>query len=295
MNANEESEKMQVPAENAAPEATAPRRRLSEILPERFMRRVLEGAGEALDRKLGRVEETPDGLTTPQLIERLKNGMEQRLRDEGRKGRIAPHHIRLKVEWGKHEAAANPALRSLQNELLAAAIDYVNDNRYRTLAPIKIGIESDMFTKQVSVAVDFGDFEEELTRQDEARRRQQQGLPAPADEEDKPEAAKGLAYIARVSRPGIESHELALEFSPGGRRLSVGRGADNDLRLGHSSVSKVHAALRMQESGALIVADTGSTNGTFLNGRRLSYGEAKTIADGDVLGFGEVEVRLRRP
>jgi pSer/pThr/pTyr-binding forkhead associated (FHA) protein len=76
--------------------------------------------------------------------------------------------------------------------------------------------------------------------------------------------------------------------------LNVGRATDSDLHLNHSSVSKIHAAIKMDNLGTLLVADTGSTNGTHINGTRIPYGEARPIADGDVVAFGEVEVRFRR-
>ena len=90
------------------------------------------------------------------------------------------------------------------------------------------------------------------------------------------------------------SREIDLTFVPGGRRVNVGRGTDNDLYLNHTSVSKVHAAVRMDNLGTLLVADTGSTNGTHINGVRIPYGEARPIEEGDVVAFGEVEVRFRR-
>lgn len=281
--------------EQLEPTVTTPaRRRLSELFPERLVRRVLEGAGEAIDRKFGRVEDPATGLTTAQLVERLKLEIDSRLRDEGRKGQVAPHLIKLKVEWGKHEDATNPALKSLQNELHAAAIDHINDNRYRTLAPVKVKVESDIFTKSFSVEPTFGEFEEELQKQDEIRRRLKAGVPLSEETVETAARPKLIKVIARISRPGIEAHELTLDMIPGGRHLSVGRGADNPLRLGHSSVSKVHATLVMKADESLVLADTGSTNGTFINGRRLAYGDASIVAAGDVLGFGEVEVRVRR-
>jgi pSer/pThr/pTyr-binding forkhead associated (FHA) protein len=76
--------------------------------------------------------------------------------------------------------------------------------------------------------------------------------------------------------------------------MNVGRVSDNDLQLNHPSVSKIHAALVMNAEGTLLVADTGSTNGTFINGRRISYGEARQLVDGDVVGFGDVEVRFKK-
>ena len=50
----------------------------------------------------------------------------------------------------------------------------------------------------------------------------------------------------------------------------------------------------MTAEGSLLVADTGSTNGTYINGRRIAYGESRVIEEGDVIGFGDVEVRLRK-
>ena len=76
--------------------------------------------------------------------------------------------------------------------------------------------------------------------------------------------------------------------------MGVGRVTGNDLQLEHGSVSKIHASLVMNREGTLLVADTGSTNGTFINGRRIAYGEARHIEDGDVVTFGDVEVRFKR-
>ena len=41
-----------------------------------------------------------------------------------------------------------------------------------------------------------------------------------------------------------------------------------------------------------MVADTGSTNGTFISGKRIAYGKAFPVADGDKVKFGTVEVSI---
>jgi pSer/pThr/pTyr-binding forkhead associated (FHA) protein len=102
-----------------------------------------------------------------------------------------------------------------------------------------------------------------------------------------------IEVIARVTL-SHGTREVPLVFKPGGKRLNVGRASDNDLMLNETSVSKIHAALLMTSEGTLLVADTGSTNGTYINGRRIAYGESRLIEDGDVVGFGDVEVRLRK-
>jgi pSer/pThr/pTyr-binding forkhead associated (FHA) protein len=97
----------------------------------------------------------------------------------------------------------------------------------------------------------------------------------------------------RISLPD-GSRDIPLTFVPGGRRVNVGRATDNELHLNHSSVSKIHASLRMDQLGNLLVADTGSTNGTQINGQRIAYGEAHPINEGDLVSFGDVEVRFRK-
>jgi hypothetical protein len=262
-----------------------------EALPERLLRRVLEGMGEVVDRKLGRVTVNQGGLTTTQLIERMKRLIDERARDEGRKGRFAPHLLKLKVEWGTHSEAPPEIIKELEHEVLAAAIDHINDCRYRTFAPVAIETEVDIFTSGVSVDPTFGEFEEELKQQDEERRRAAElgptNIPKTAP------TVHDVQVTARVTTVN-GSRDMPLVFKPGGRRLSVGRGRDSELSVNDGSVSKIHAALMMNREGTLLVSDTGSTNGTYINGRRLAYGEARQIEDGDVVGFGDVEVRFHK-
>lgn len=272
-----------------AQDPTDGKKKREEALPERLLRRVLEGMGTVVDRKLGRTVDPRSGLTTSKLIERMKRLIDERVRDEGNKGRIAPHHMVLKVEWGTHSEAPPEILGDLKNEVLAAAIDHINDHRYRTLAPVTVDAEVDIFTTGISVDPNFGEFEDDLRRQDEEMRAAKLGVPIPGAAPPMPD----IQVIARVTLPS-GTREIPLIFKPGGRRLNVGRASDNDLTLNDTSVSKIHAAILMTTEGALLVADTGSTNGTYLNGRRISYGESRLIEDGDVVGFGDVEVRLRK-
>ena len=265
------------------------KKRRADALPERILRRVLEGMGDVVDRRFGRTVEPRSGLTTSKLIERMKKLIDERVRDEGKRGRIAPHHLVLKVEWGTHSEAPPEILHDLKNEVLAAAIDHINDHRYRTLAAVSVEAEVDIFTTGISVDPTFGEFEEDLRRQDEERRAAKLGVQIPSLAPTMPD----IQVIARITLQNA-TREIPLIFKPGGKRLNVGRASDNELTLNDGSVSKIHAALLMTAEGTLLVADTGSTNGTYINGRRIAYGESRLIEDGDVIGFGDVEVRLRK-
>ena len=136
------------------------KRRRDTILPERLVRRVLEGVGDAVDRKLGRTVDPRTGLTTDQLIHRMNRLIDERVRDEAGRGRIAPHHLKLKIEWGTHSETPPEVTKRLETDMLAAAIDHINDSRYRTLAPVQIETEVDIFTSGISVEPTYGEFEE---------------------------------------------------------------------------------------------------------------------------------------
>jgi hypothetical protein len=266
-----------------------------EALAERLLRRVLDRVGAVVDRSLGRTLEPQSGFTTTRLIERMNRLIDERVRNDAKRGRIAPHVMRLKIEWGTHSEAPPESVRELENEVLAAAIDHINDQRLRTLAPVEVETLVDIFTTGIAVDPSYGAFEEELQREDEERERAAAGEAAAAAVPSASigAAAKNVTVHTRIQL-GKESEEKLLNFKPGGRRLSVGRATDCDLSLAHPSVSKIHAAILMNREGTLLVSDTGSVNGTYINGRRINYGEARQLEEGDVVGFGDVEVRFRK-
>ncbi|MEO0561446.1 MAG: FHA domain-containing protein [Chloroflexota bacterium] len=57
-------------------------------------------------------------------------------------------------------------------------------------------------------------------------------------------------------------------------------------------VSRRHAILHRKDE-RLMLEDLGSSNGTFLNGKRLSPRELTTIPDGSVVRLGDLSFRLR--
>ncbi len=70
----------------------------------------------------------------------------------------------------------------------------------------------------------------------------------------------------------------------------LGRGAEADLRLHDTGVSRAHAELRV-EGEQVRLADLGSTNGTLLNGRRI---EEAVLSDGDRIEVGATPMVYRR-
>jgi pSer/pThr/pTyr-binding forkhead associated (FHA) protein len=70
----------------------------------------------------------------------------------------------------------------------------------------------------------------------------------------------------------------------------LGRGAENAIRLdGDDFVSTRHALLEPRPDG-LWVEDVGSTNGTFVNGARVTT--ARHLVEGDVVRIGKTDLRV---
>jgi pSer/pThr/pTyr-binding forkhead associated (FHA) protein len=69
----------------------------------------------------------------------------------------------------------------------------------------------------------------------------------------------------------------------------IGRDLDCDLRIPLSRVSRHHCKL-VREGNAMRLLDTGSSNGTFINGARV---EDAVLSPGDRIGVGPVTLVVR--
>ena len=99
-------------------------------------------------------------------------------------------------------------------------------------------------------------------------------------------ALRDSGRLVVVTSPALsEGEELTLNSSA----LRLGRGSDNDVNLSRDEyASSRHARVEPRRDGVW-VEDIGSTNGTYLNGIRLTH--PKRLSPGDVVRIGETELR----
>ena len=74
---------------------------------------------------------------------------------------------------------------------------------------------------------------------------------------------------------------------------SLGRTAANTIVLESPKVSRRHALIHLQNIGELWLIDFGSSNGTFLNKRRIHH--PVRLSDGDQITIGDQVLTLRQP
>lgn len=92
--------------------------------------------------------------------------------------------------------------------------------------------------------------------------------------------------VTTVTVRGVE-HDVVL----GGERVTVGRIASCDIKLSDANVSREHAAF-VREGAGWAIEDLDSTNGTYLNGDRVTY---ERLRDGDVISLGASELVYHEP
>ena len=102
-------------------------------------------------------------------------------------------------------------------------------------------------------------------------------------------ALRESGRLVVVRSPALsEGEELTLNSSA----LRLGRGSDNDVNLARDEyASSKHARVEPRRDGVW-VEDIGSTNGTYVNGARIS--KARVLRNGDVIRVGATDLRYER-
>src|SRR6201987_881699 len=113
------------------------------------------------------------------------------------------------------------------------------------------------------------------------------------------ETCASPASSGRVSRVSAPPEEGAwLEAADGTHHpihgnCSIGRTMANTIVLESPKVSRRHALIHLQNIGELWLIDFGSSNGTFLNKRRIHH--PVRLSDGDQITIGDQVLKIRQP
>lgn len=120
---------------------------------------------------------------------------------------------------------------------------------------------------------------------------------------------KDTAEVVDVPAEQIKGW-VTLHILPSGQLLplaektefTLGRLSDNqpivpDVDLGpyqaySLGVSRLHAVIKKLPDGRVQIMDMGSSNGTYLNGRRLEPREPASVSHGDVVALGKLKMQI---
>ncbi|MCI0487843.1 MAG: PrsW family glutamic-type intramembrane protease [Blastocatellia bacterium] len=95
-------------------------------------------------------------------------------------------------------------------------------------------------------------------------------------------------HFVGVNQKGV--HEILFVINR--MQVNVGKTLDNEFVIDHPSVSKHHARVIWHPSGYFYIADLRSTNGTYVNGERVSE---QWLLDGYEVRLGDFRLTYRGP
>ena len=113
------------------------------------------------------------------------------------------------------------------------------------------------------------------------------GLAEGGREASQNRASRTRARLVVLTSPALaKGEEIPVDAAP----VSIGRGGQNDIPLdGDEFSSAQHARFEARRDG-LWVEDTGSTNGTFVNGARVTT--PRRLGRGDVVRVGQTDFKV---
>lgn len=95
----------------------------------------------------------------------------------------------------------------------------------------------------------------------------------------------GVAVGARARLFVVSDDQKGRSYPVGAGRLTIGRGMNNDIVTADPRASRLHAEIHASgPDGGFTLVDPGSTNGTLVNGQRVSR---VALHDGDHIQIGE--------
>jgi Protein of unknown function (DUF3662)/FHA domain len=197
--------------------------------------------------------------------------------------------------------------KMLTDELVASAQEHAESQRYQPGGPIRV----DFVSKE---DLETGVFRVRPSTAKAAAPAAPAGIPAPAPAAAGPAPAKdwASAAVASVPHPPGIPHEPFAAARPrthpaqrpwldvDGDRYPLlaaitvlGRDDSADVILDDPGISRQHTEIRVTSDGPHLVAsirDLGSTNGTFVNGERIT---SQHLADGDRVNMGRTALTFR--
>jgi len=206
-----------------------------------------------------------------ELGRRLLSEMDHNREVDLKGRRLVPNVFTIKLH-PSDRAGFTDVEPALIAELAEAVKHYAKDEGYHLPAEVKITFVEDESQKPGRFTVD--------TQIDKS---------APGDsawtEERDPVVTSSavtpsVSYLVRGSGEKIRLSEKA---------VVIGRQTECDLVIPDSNVSRKHAEVRIMPEGATIT-DLGSTNGTKVNGVKITA--SRVLANGDAIEIGPEQVRV---
>jgi hypothetical protein len=252
---------------------------------EGFARRVLERLGAKADsRTATEKQQTFSPREIGDLTSRIERVIESSL-VEDKQGikRVSPNHFKILFTYEETSRLNTQYIEALASELKAVIFEYINNRRYETRGPVMVETGRDLFAKVTVIKPGF-----EAT--DPSQKPGVSSLPDTVTQSGHADKQAGDARSVELRSADGQSYQFRLRT--GAAPAYIGRVAGNAVRIDDSSISRMHCSIALRSNGDIVVADLGSSNGTFVNGQILSANEARTVKAGDTIKVGDIALTV---
>lgn len=253
---------------------------------EGFFKKVLGRIGASVDERLSTGGSAFAAHEVGALAASIERAIEAKVRAD-RRGvrRLAPDRFSVLLTYEDDAKLSDADRKALAGELAATAYEFVVNHRYETLARVYVEVGCDLFAKSARVEASFSPEPGES-----ASGAARDVRPVAAGEVKAPSSSEGdYQFVGAGGKPVVR-----VRLEPGGDPLTVGRAAGNRLLVDHESVSKFHATVTLTRDNRLVVADLGSTNGTYVGADRSPIGSPRVVEPGSRLVFGDVAFDVQK-
>lgn len=238
---------------------------------ERFIERLVERPSARLFRTR---------LQPVQILRRIERAMEGGRGADGQRD-LVPDAFRVRLH--PQDLAALPVPEDVAAELASGALTFARSHRYALRGRPTVTLQPDPTLQAGEVEVDpsvsSAAAPDEQVGDGGTRVFEVPVIDAPA-------------AVIEVREPGKSARRVSLTGAP----MRIGRAPECELVLKDSRVSRRHARLQAR-GGMLVLTDLGSTNGTRVNGHRVTevvlgqgdrieIGETSIVVDASVVGSG---------
>lgn len=192
-----------------------------------------------------------------EIASAVRRDMDDRAAAVSRVRTVVPNEFTVTLSPGDHERVESWGADALAEEIEAAATEHAASQHYAFVGPVKV-----LFTLDESL----------VTGRFQVASATRRGTVAPAS----------TTASHRHPLIDIDGERYILT----GPVTVIGRGSEADIVVEDTGISRRHLELRVTPEGT-IATDLGSTNGTFVEGHRIT---AATLVDGNTITIGRTRV-----
>lgn len=134
----------------------------------------------------------------------------------------------------------------------------------------------------------FKEMEEKNLRMQEEIKRRQLTNPGTSPKADPKKTIISGATSNPTLKVYLATGKLLYNLKP--EQISIGRSANNIIVIQEQTISSNHAQINF-EAGQYVLTDLNSTNGTFVNGKRITK---QALRNGDLVRMGAIEMKFNQ-